>query len=498
LPKEELINLALRRNLFFPSAEIYSSALAGFWDFGPIGTRMRQKVIDFWRKKLVEKENFLEIDGAQILPEAVFKASGHLDSFNDPVVQCSKCHSIFRADKLIKEITGKELPESMSLNKFNEFIEKNKIKCPKEQGNLGKVKSFNMMMKVDIGATGNNPGYLRPETCQSIFLDFLRLFKTSRNNLPLGISQEGKAFRNEISPRNSLLRAREFNQMETEIFFNPNKINEVNNFDEVKDYELSLFLLKDKKIHLISCEKAVKEKIVSGKLIAYYLARTQQLYEAYGINKSEMRFRELEDEAKAFYSKETWDFEVNTDLGWIELIACNYRSDYDLKNHGIESKKNMLIKEEEKEFIPHVFELSIGVDRTFYVVLDKAFRKEKRGEEERIYLDLNPLLAPWFVGVYPLVKKEGLPEIAKKIRNMLIQEDFEVFLDEKGSIGKRYARSDEIGVFGGITVDFQTKEDNTVTFRDRNTMKQIRVKIEDLPSILRKVRKGIPIEKLVS
>ncbi|MBN2126910.1 MAG: glycine--tRNA ligase [Candidatus Diapherotrites archaeon] len=482
MPKEEIINLALRRNLFFPAAEIYSSALAGFWDFGPIGTRMRQKVISFWRKNLVEKEGFLEIDGAQILPEAVFKASGHLTSFNDPVVQCKKCHSIHRADKLIEEVTGKEVPESMALNKFNEFIAKNKVKCPKDEGELGEVKSFNMMMKTEIGATGNNPGYLRPETCQSIFLDFLRLYKTSRVNLPLGISQEGKSFRNEISPRNTLLRAREFNQMETEIFFNPKKINEFDKFDEVKKYELNLFLLKDKKVHSVSCEKAVKEKIVSGKLIAYYLARTQQLYEAYGIKKSEMRFRELKEEARAFYSKETWDFEVNTDLGWIELIACNYRTDYDLKAHGTESKKSMIVKEESgEEFIPHVFELSIGVDRTFYVVLDHAFRKEKRGEEERIYLDLHPLLAPYFVAVFPLMKKDGLQEKAEEIVSVLRSNGFEVLFDEKGSIGKRYARVDEIGLPYCLTIDYDSIEKNDVTLRERNSMKQIRIPIKELP-----------------
>ncbi len=483
--------MALRRNLFFPSAEIYSSALAGFWDFGPIGARIRQKVVSFWRKNLVDKEGFLEIDGAQILPELVFKASGHLDSFNDPVVQCTKCHSIHRADKLIEEITGLEVPESWPLEKFNEFIKEKNIVCPKDNGVLGEVKLFNMMMRVNIGATGNNPSYLRPETCQNIFLNFYRLFKTSRTGLPIGVSQVGKSFRNEISPRNTLLRAREFSQMESEIFFNPNKINDFEKFEEVKNYELSLFLLKDKKIHSISCEKAVREKIVSGKLIAYYLARTQQLFEAYGINVKEMRFRELEKDARAFYSKETWDFEVKTDLGWIELIACNYRTDYDLKKHGEFSKKRMLVKEDGEEFIPHVFELSIGVDRTFYVILDHAFKREKKeNNEERTYLNLNPLLAPWFVAVFPLVKKDGLKEKAEEIVKELQKNDFEVLFDEKGSIGKRYARVDEIGVPYCITIDYETMENETITLRERNTTKQTRIPIKELPLKLWELKTG--------
>ncbi|MFH1588866.1 MAG: glycine--tRNA ligase [Candidatus Diapherotrites archaeon] len=488
MPKEELANLALRRDLFFPASEIYANAPAGFWDYGGIGEKIRRKTVNLWRKKFVEKEAFIEINGAQILPKDVFVASGHLESFNDPIVQCEKCHSIHRVDKLIESQTGEVLPESMALNKFDEFISKNKIICPKDKGKLGKAKLFNMMMKTEIGATGNNPCYLRPETCQSIFLDFSRIYKNARQDLPLGISQEGKAFRNEISPRNTLLRSREFSQMETEVFFNLEKINEIENFDEVKDYKLQLFLLKDKKIHSVSCEQAVKEKIVSGKLIAYYLARTQQLYEAYGIKIENLRFRELEADARAFYSAETWDFEVKTDLGWVELAACNYRTDYDLKRHGEISKKNLKVKDEEgKEFIPHVFEISIGVDRTFYAVLDHAFRKEKRGAEERIYLDLHPIMAPYFVAVFPLQKKDGLKEKAKELAGELDSCNFEVFFDEKGSIGKRYARMDEIGVPYAVTYDYDSLKNNDVTLRERNSMKQARVPIKELPMKLWKL-----------
>jgi len=487
LPKEDVINLALRRSIFFPSAESYSTAPAGFFDFGPIGVSVRRKIIDFWRRELVSKEGFEEISGSQILPKDVFIASGHLQNFNDPVVSCKKCNSIFRADNLISSASGENVPESLSTKELDNLIKKHKVKCEKcKSTNFFAVKTFNMMMEVSIGATGKTVSYLRPETCQSIFLDFQRIYKTSRKNLPLGIAQAGTSFRNEIAPRNTLLREREIGQMEIEVFFNPKKINEIKNFKEVENYKLNLFLLKSKKVQQISCKDAVFKKIVSGKLIAYYLARTQQFYEKMGVPNSKIRLRELESKARAFYAMETWDFEVEIDLGWIELVACNYRSDFDLTGHQKQTKTDFSVKEEgdAKSFVPHVFELSAGLDRTLYILLDFAFRKEKRGPEERIFLDLNPRLAPFFVAVFPLVKKDGLLEKSQKIFQELVDYPFDVFFDEKGSIGKRYARVDEIGVPLAITFDYDSLKDKSVTLRERNSLKQKRVKIEDLPNVL--------------
>jgi len=200
-----------------------------------------------------------------------------------------------------------------------------------------------------------------------------------RSPLPLGIAQAGASFRNEIAPRNTLLRERELGQMEIEVFFDPDKINEVERFKEVANYKLNLLLLGKKKVQSVSCKDAVQKKIVSGKLVAYYLARLQQLYQGYGIPVKKMRFRGLDRDEKAFYARETWDFEVETDLGWIELVACNHRTDYDLAGHQKQSKQKLSVKEDGKEFMPNVFELSAGIDRTFYVVLDSAFRREKRG-----------------------------------------------------------------------------------------------------------------------
>jgi len=491
MPRDEIINLALRRGLFYRAAEIYANSPAGFWDFGPIGETIRRKIIDFWRNEFVEAEGMVEIYGSQILPKEVFVASGHLENFNDPVVKCKKCNSVFRVDYLLKEYAEIEIPETLPLDEYEKLIAEYKIACPNCLGSFGKPFLFNLMMKVAIGAAKPKECYLRPETCQTIFLNFARLYKIMRKNLPFGIAQAGCSFRNEISPRNVLLRERELGQMEAEIFFNPEKINNVEHWEDVENYELNLFLLKDKRIHKITCQEAVESRLVSGKIIAYYLARVQQLYEKYGLENEKLRFRELSKEERPFYAIETWDFEVETeDFGFVELAACNYRSDYDLRRHAKFSKKDLKVKEDGKEFYPHVFEISIGLDRTFYVLIDNAFRKELRGKEERIYLDLNPKIAPYLAGIFPLVKKDSLDEIAQNIYRELLSYRFDVLYDAKGSIGKRYARIDEIGVPYAITVDYQTKEDNTVTLRERNSMQQKRVKIKKLPEILWHLKLG--------
>ena len=489
MPKEEIANLALRRTIFFPSAEIYAGSPSGFWEFGPVGTAIRERIVALWRRQLVEKEGMLEISGAEILPEAVFRASGHLQNFDDPVVQCLKCNSLHRADKLIEAHSKGVVPESLSTTELDKLIKKHEVKCPKCKGSsFSEVKKFNMMMKVDIGATGDLPCYLRPETCQSIFLDFSRLYKNARSELPLGIAQAGKSFRNEISPRNTLLRQREFGQMEIEVFFNPDKINEVPNFGEVEKYELNLLLSGQKAVKKVSCGEASSKKIVSGKFIAYYLGRVQQFYGKMGIPLEKMRFRQLDSDERAFYAKETWDFEAETDLGWIELMACNYRTDYDLKGHQKESKQSLEVNEQGKKFIPHIFELSAGIDRSLYVALDLAFRKEKRGPEERIFLKLPAKIAPSLCAVFPLVKKDGLFEKAKALFEELNGCGLDMLFDEKGSIGKRYARVDEIGVPFAVTIDYDTLKDNTVTLRERDSMQQKRVKISELPVLLWKLQ----------
>ncbi|MEW6063368.1 MAG: glycine--tRNA ligase [Nanoarchaeota archaeon] len=492
---DELAEWASRRSIFYPASEIYNRP-AGLWDFGPYGEAIRRKIINFWRKEFVQKEDMLEIYGAQIMPEDVFKASRHLKSFNDPFVECKKCKTLHRADELISNAIKKHIPEATSDKGLDNLIEKNKIKCTRCKGDLSSVKRFNMLVKAVIGLTKESNCYLRPEACQSIFLDFDRMMKTMRVRLPKGIAQVGRAFRNEISPRQSLIRQVEFSQFEAEVFFNPDKINGVENFDAVKNYKIRVLLLDKNKVEEISANELINKKIVSGKLIAYYLARTQQLYEKYGIPKEKIRFRQVGKDERPFYSKETFDLEIETSLGWIEVIANNYRTDYDLKGHMEGSGKDLTVSEKDgNKFLPHIWEISGGVDRTFFAIIDNAFKKDKVNGEERIFLNLNPKLAPYDTAILPLVNKDGIPEKAREILNIL-REDFDVFYDDSGSIGRRYRRLDEIGVTGEITIDYNTIKDKTITIRDRNSTKQIRVKINDLKDVLSKFLKGEKLEKL--
>ncbi len=492
MPHAEVTNLAQRRGLIVASAELYPNAPAGFWDYGNEGTKIKRRLVEKWRKHFILNERNIEMEGTTILPEVVFKASGHLENFNDPLVTCETCHTPYRADKLIEEKVGHEIPEGASMEYFDEKIKELQLTCPKDQKPFGKTRKFNLMMGLEIGAARGNKAYLRPEACQSIFLSFPRTWKSGRVKLPIGIGQVGKAYRNEIAPRQGLLRTREFEQMDMEVFFNPKKINEVAAWNEVAEYEIQLYLLKDKQVHAMTCRDAVEQNIVSGKLVAYYLARAQQFLEALNIPRSTIRFRELEKEARAFYAAETWDLEVSLDGAWVELAACNYRTDHDLKTHGMESKQDVSIKEDEEpeKFIPHIFEVSMGVDRTFWVMLNANFRKEMRGEEERMYLDFPGDLTPYDVGVFPLMKKDGLAEKADELAHHLETMNLRVLYDAAGSIGKRYARADEIGIGYALTVDYDSLKDRSVTIRERTSMKQKRILVDDLDEIFWKFSTG--------
>ena len=478
---EEIINLALRRSIFFPANEIYNGP-AGLFDYGPIGTAIKRKIVELWRKFLVKGEEMFELDGAALMPEEVFLGSGHLEHFNDPMVQCKNCKVLHRADVLLQEINGKEWKEATPLEEINAALKQANVQCPRCQGELTEAKRFNMLVPAELGIVAKKLCFLRPETCQTLFLDFSRILKTCRVKLPIGLAQVGKSFRNEISPRQSLMRQVEFWQMEIEIFFDPDKINEHERFEEVADYELRIQRFGSDKIETIAASELANKGIVSGKFIAYFLARVQQLYEAYGIPIEKMRFRELGSDERAFYAKEGWDFEVLTSLGWLELIANNYRTDYDLTGHSKVSKADLsYIDETGKKFIPHIFEISIGLDRTFYAILETALRKDKR-----VFLALERNLAPFHIGVFPLLSNRiELVNKAKEIYKNL-KANWDAFYDDSGSIGRRYARADEIGVPLALTVDFETLSDGTVTLRDRDTTNQIRVKIEKLDSILKK------------
>jgi len=477
---DDVMKLALERGFYFPSCEIYADAQAGFWEYGPLGVGFKNKYLQLWRRELVRRDNMLEIDGSQIMSKNVFVASGHLDSFNDPIAKCSKCGSIFRADRFVAERIGENVPERMSDADIDALIVKHGLKCAKCKGELGKVSRFNMMFGVAIGP-GGEEAYLRPETCQTIFVDFPRIFKTMRGKLPLGIAQIGKSFRNEIAPRQSLLRLREFYQAEIEVFCNPRRLNDLAKFDSVKNTVLRIF--DGKTIQEFTCEKAVSEGIIPNKLIAYYLALLSEFYSKTGIDMQRSRFRKLGDDEKAFYATAAFDFEVETTTGWLELVACNYRSDYDLNGHMKVSKENMEVLDTDGKVVPHVFELSMGIDRSLYCILEHSFVDDK--PNDRLLLKLKPYLAPILAGIFPLVTKDGLAEKAMQIFDS-VKKDFETVYDESGSIGRRYRRLDESGVPFGITVDRQTLEDDTITVRERDGMQQVRIKSSELPMYLRK------------
>ncbi len=481
---DDVVKLALERGFYFPSCEIYSDSQAGFWDYGPLGVSFKNKFVKLWRREIVRSDEMLEVDGSQIMSKNVFVASGHLDSFNDPIIKCKKCGSIFRADRFVAEKIGESVPERMSDSEIDGLISKHGLKCAKCKGELGNVSRFNLMFKVSIGP-GGEEAYLRPETCQSIFVDFPRIFKIMRGKLPLGIAQVGKSFRNEISPRQSLLRLREFYQAEIEVFCNPRRLNDLDKFNAVKDTVLRIF--DGNVVQEFTCEQAVDKGIIPNKLIAYYLALLSEFYSKTGIDMKRSRFRRLGDDEKAFYATAAFDFEVETTIGWLELVACNYRSDYDLAGHMKISKENMEVLDVDGKVLPHVFELSMGIDRSLYCILEHSLVDDK--PNDRLLLKLKPYLAPIQVGIFPLVTKDGLVEKAMQIFAS-IKKNFDAIYDESGSIGRRYRRLDEIGAPFGVTIDRQTLEDDTVTVRERDGMQQIRIKASELNDYLLKASKA--------
>ncbi|HEX5519337.1 MAG TPA: glycine--tRNA ligase, partial [Candidatus Nitrosocosmicus sp.] len=441
--------------------------------------KIKNRFLDLWRRELVRRDNMLEIDGSQIMSKNVFLASGHLQNFSDPIVKCMKCKSSFRADKLIHEKTNLEIPERLQNDKVDILISEHDIKCPNCGGAFSSTERFNMMFKVEIGPN-HDEAYLRPETCQSIFVDFPRIYKVNRGKLPLGIAQVGKSFRNEISPRQGLLRLREFYQAEIEIFCNPNKLNTLPKFDEVK---YTLLRIYDGQIIEVTAEQALQKEILPNKLVAYYLSLLVEFFNKTGISSKRLRLRRLSEDEKAFYSRIAFDLEVDTSIGWLELVACNYRSDYDLLSHSSISKTSLNVMDDEEKILPHVFELSLGIDRCIYSILEHSYFID-REKDDRILLKLKPYLSPIQAGVLPLLKKEEFKEKSFYLLS-LIKKDFDVFYDESGSIGRRYRRLEEIGVPFAFTIDHQTLEDDTVTIRYRDSMNQERIKIKDAHSFLR-------------
>jgi glycyl-tRNA synthetase len=445
---------------------------------------------------VTSEDNVYEIDGSTILPYSVLKSSGHVDHFTDPKVECQKCKKVFRADHLIEEATGQNV-ERLTLDEMTKVIRDKKIKCPRCGGDLSEVKPFHLMFEVGVGAEGTQ-GFLRPETAQNIFTAFKRVFSTMRGTLPFGLAQIGRSYRNEISPRQGIFRLREFTHMEVEFFVDPRRLDDHPRFSEVKNVPIRILSREaqekskeedEEDVLEVTAEEACQRKLVPNQCMAYYIARETQFYTSMGIPAEKLRFRTMMPEETPHYSGGNLDLEVKLSSGWREILGNAYRQDYDLKSHtkGSGEDLSVILPGEEERIIPHVIEPSVGVERIAICLLELCFRE---GDRDWTWFQFPAKLAPIEVIVIPLMRKDKLPEKAREIYAALKAERFYVMYDEKGSVGKIYARADEIGIPFAITVDYTTLEDNTVTIRDRDTATQVRTNVGTLVSTVRGLISG--------
>ena len=441
---EDIISLCKRRGFIYQGSDVYGG-LSGTWDYGPLGVQLKRNIMNLWWRMFVdERDDIYGVDAAILMNPKVWKASGHVDTFVDPLCEDTVNHRRYRTDHILKD-NGIDV-DGLTMDQMDEVIAEKGIKSP--DGNpLSKSRTFNMMFKTSVGATESEDSvaYLRPETAQGIFTNFKNVVDSFYPDLPFGIAQQGKAFRNEIAPRDFVFRSREFEQMEIEYFVNPENWQEA--FDEL-------------------------------------LKSTHEFLEALGLNPDNIHELDVPAEDRAHYSKKTIDIEYDFPIGKEELMGIAYRTDFDLMNIQRVSGKSMeyTIKGTNEKFVPHVIEPSFGVERALMAVLSSAYREDEQNDSKRVYLALPEHLAPVKFAVSPLLKNK--PELVEKAREIYAslskKNPGRVMWDDNGNIGKRYRRQDEIGTPHCVVVDFQTLEDDTVTVRERDTTEQRRVKIEEL------------------
>jgi glycyl-tRNA synthetase len=480
---EDLTAFAKSKGFFWPSAEIYGGS-AGLYDYGHLGALLKRRFEQLWLSYFVDSnKDYHLIDGSTILPEKPLIASGHAARFNDVLIGCSKCHTYYRADVMLAD-AGIKVSEGASAEEIDALVKKSNVKCPKCQGAFLPAKAFNMMIDLYLGPEKLDKGYLRPETAQSAYLNFFREFNVLRKSLPMGLAVIGKAYRNEISPRQGLYRMRELIQAELQIFFDPDSFDfDISKFN---DMMINVVPYKTKKQTRTTLEKFVKEYDIP-KFYAYHMAVIGMFYKnMMRVPDEKIRFLEKGGNDKAFYNKIHMDIEVDVESwgGFKEVGGLHYRGDYDLGSHTKGSNQDLSVTIKGKKIMPNVLELSFGVDRNVWMLLDVFYRKEG----ERKVLAIAPWLAPFNVAVFPLQKEEGINERVEYIYNML-KSRFKVFVDDSGSIGRRYARMDEIGTPFCITVDYETidrdsKNYDTVTIRERDSRDQKREKIDGLADFL--------------
>ena len=551
----DLMSLCKRRGFIWPSFEIYGG-VAGMYDYGPLGCSLRNNIVDVWRSIYKGREGFVEIDSETVNPREVFKASGHVDEFADLITYCQKCQAPFRADHLVKEFYDN--PDVLTPKQLEEAFVEHGVKCPECGGDLGPVEEFNLMFKTTIGPGSARIGYLRPETAQGIFVNFPNLYRYNREKMPLGVIQTGRGYRNEIAPRQGMIRMREFNMMEVELFVDPED-KDWPRFPQIENETLDLLPNTGTGMVTVTVKEAVEKGIIANRVLAYFVYTTKQLLTALGIDPARLRFRQHEKDEMAHYAADCWDAEVLLSYGWIEITGIADRGCWDLSRHaefsGTElthfkrfdepremevekvrakhkalgpafkgkakaiaaameeaspsavkdGKLKIVVDGEEIELtdeffeiakvnekvtgeriVPHVIEPSHGLDRIFYSVLEHAYSHDEK--EDYTVLRLKPAVAPIKLGVFPLMEKDGLDDIARSIYEKVHSHRVEAYYDGSGTIGKRYARMDEVGTPWCITVDYDSLENGaapgTVTIRDRDSTEQKRVKIEDVPRIV--------------
>jgi glycyl-tRNA synthetase len=431
---DKLISLCKRRGYIFQSSEIYGG-LSSAWDYGPLGVQLKNRIQQFWWKEMTQlHDNIVGIDAAIMMHPKVWEASGHVSNFTDPLVDCKGCKQRFRED---------QLPEENRASK----------RCPNCGGELTEPRMFNLMFKTHIGPVEEDASivYLRPETAQGIYVNFKNVLQTSRLKIPFGIAQVGKAFRNEITTKNYIFRTCEFEQMEMQFFIHPKE-------DE--------------------------------KWFEYWKNERMDYYKKLGIRPQKLQFHQHGPGELAFYAKKAFDIEYEFPFGWNEIEGIHNRTDYDLNQHINFSSKDLKYLDEvnNERYIPYIIETSAGLTRQVLVVLSDAYDEDEAQGETRVVLRLHPAIAPITVGIFPLVKKDGLQELALKIEQEL-REEFSTFYDHGGAIGRRYRRQDEIGTPFAVTVDYETKENDTVTLRFRDSMEQVRIKSgEIVPRIKQEIK----------
>ena len=472
-----------------PEPEIYGG-LAGFYTYGPLGKLLKNNVENSVRK-IFNSNGLRELEGPSVMPDSVWEASGHLKTFEDRVINCSKCNAVFRADKIIEEKFD-VAADGWSDKKILDFISKKEIKCPSCKGIFeNKIKAQSLMMKTKVAGKDAS---LRPETATVTYLQYLRFYNYFKKRLPLGVFQIGKAYRNEISPRQHVIRGREFTQAEGQLFVDPKEKNNWEKFEEIKNEKLPFWDYKsqemEEKVVETSVENALKKGLIKSQAYGWCIQLAYQLYLNFGIPKEKIRLRQHHPDEKAFYADDAWDIEVNLNsYGWTEMCGVHDRTDYDLTQHAkFSGKKLEAVRENGEKFVPHILEIAFGTDRPTYALIDIFYDKKVEGAGKTM-LKLPYNMAPIEVSIFPLMKKPDQIKIAKEIKENL-ENEFIVDYDISGSIGKRYLRSATVGTPHAITVDFDSVENKDVTIRDRNTEEQKRIKIEEVRDILRKLISG--------